>query len=367
MEVRVRNVPSHSTEASLKKFLIPTFRKLSIWSVHCQKPRDKTFASLTFLHVADAEKFLLHHGQAPRAPKSKQAAKSYAIQTKRSQSNPNNLRFLGTPIYCEKSHHDANTHALRVLAKEEKDRLSKVTTLAVADQKPKILPITFDCVTLTCGNWNYLNSTLVYEHQLSWKFSGTARFGEHGMILLSDAGLRVDLRYHATECITVEDGVRPTLFFSMREPPRFFQRVQADAIVDLMAQLGIQATMKPSQRKSGPDRHRLPNLGGEHEQLAGSCLVYCVMLRADTQVTGAVYGSSVGDRVHSLRQVAGIPKIIQRHVDVILPRENFSVGFIRLIDSLSRRAPELPFVLKFQIQKLVQVYYFCHFVKFSKS
>lgn len=68
MEVHVRNVPPQGTENGFKKFLKPHFQKLSIRAVNCQKQRDKRFASLTFLHIADGQRFLAHHGQAKLPP-----------------------------------------------------------------------------------------------------------------------------------------------------------------------------------------------------------------------------------------------------------------------------------------------------------
>lgn len=67
MEVHVRNVPEQSTENGFKKFMKEHFEKLSIRAVNCQKRPDKRFASLTFLHLSDAQRFLAQHGQAKLA------------------------------------------------------------------------------------------------------------------------------------------------------------------------------------------------------------------------------------------------------------------------------------------------------------
>jgi RNA recognition motif-containing protein len=68
MEVFVKNVPPQATENGFKKFMKTHFEKLSIRAVNCQKPRDRHFASLTFLYLADAERFLNQHGQAKLPP-----------------------------------------------------------------------------------------------------------------------------------------------------------------------------------------------------------------------------------------------------------------------------------------------------------
>src|SRR5215469_3932648 len=139
MEVHVRNVPPQSTEKALKKSLKPVFAKLSIRAVNCQKQRDKPFASLTFLHVAEGENFLHHHGQ----------VRAFARgRPMRMSVNSVNLKFLGQPIYCERSTRDPNPYLLRVLKKEDKDRQSQPIAPSTIDHgKAEILPVEFECLT----------------------------------------------------------------------------------------------------------------------------------------------------------------------------------------------------------------------------
>lgn len=343
MEVHVRNVPQQSTENILRNFLKPYFATLSIQSVHCQKPQGKNWASLTFLHLQDAEKFLSHHGQAPRAPQTRQQTRNF--------TNAINLRFLGMPIYCEKSRREANPYLLRCLAKEEKERDSKPLN-SLVNQKPKVLPVTFACRAVACGVWSYVDSNLVFEPQIKWAFHGTAKFGEHSIIMTSETGLRIDFRYLSILCITTEDSsgpAGPVLNFSMCEPPRFYQKIQQDVLIDLMSQLGLHNWRTPL-KKAGPDRHRLPSFGDGHQQIAGSCLVYRVTLQS-TQHYGM---DSVGDRIRSLLHAPEVPKIFYRRVYVHEPRHFFVTTFSSLIKELSNPTSDIPFVVKFQVQKLAQ-------------
>jgi len=62
MEIHVRNVSAQATENGFKKFMKPHLTRLSILDAHCGKQRDRPFASVTFLNVADGQKFLQHHG-----------------------------------------------------------------------------------------------------------------------------------------------------------------------------------------------------------------------------------------------------------------------------------------------------------------
>ncbi|KAN0121734.1 RdRP domain containing protein [Hyaloscypha variabilis] len=343
MEVFVRNVPQRSTENAFRKFLKPHLDKLSIRCAHCQKPQGKSFAIVTFLYVSDAEKFLQHHGQTLAAP---------GRRPTRLSITSINLRFLGQPVYFQKSKNDVNPYLVRVLDKEEKDRQMKITTIATIDhpKPPQILPVFFDCSSISCGTWNYVDSNLVFEPQLIWSFKGHLKFGEQSMILNSETGIRVDFRYFGVVDITAEDGLEPSIIFSMYEPPHFFQRI-SDPLVDLMAQLGLQ----PQQlevRKNGPQRHRLPCLDDGHKPIAGSCLVYRVLLKHDLSEQAG--GSDISSRIQSLKIVPTMPRMIFRRTKVRQPQETFAEAFQRLYTNLSSIESGFPFVLAFQIQKLAQ-------------
>jgi hypothetical protein len=160
MEVHDRHVPERSTENAFWKFLKPYLDKLSIRCVHCQKPRGKTHATSTFLYIPDAEKFLRHCGQSQAAP---------GRRPTRSSITCFNLRFLGQPVYFQKSKKDANPYLARVLTKEEKDRQIKITNRVTIDySKPsQIFSVFFDCSSISCGVWNYIGASLDFEPQLT--------------------------------------------------------------------------------------------------------------------------------------------------------------------------------------------------------
>ncbi|KAK0108656.1 hypothetical protein ONS95_003448 [Cadophora gregata] len=345
MDVHIRNVPQQSTENSLRNFLKPFLLALSIRSVYCNKPKDKKFAFLTFLHLNDAETFLQNYGQTKNQTQ-------YA-GSQRSQPRPKvtsvNLRFLGQPIYCQKSNNEANPYLLRVLAKEEKDRQTRVTTMTTIDHyKPQLLPIVFQCTSVSCGVWSYSRSNLYFEPQQSWHSPGVLTFGEHSTILTLDSGIRIDFLHFATLSISAEEGSIPSFIFSMREAPRFFQKILSDPLADLMAQLGIRSEEIPAQnRRGGPERHRLPYLDDMHQKTAGSCFVYRVELQP------VPFGrDDVTERMQSLRVAPGLPRVIHRRTDVIRPRQTFAEGVQVLQTILSSSTTTIPFPLAFQILKL---------------
>jgi len=183
MELHLRNVPAQSTENALRNFLKPYFQKLSIQNFHCQKQRDKSYAQLTFLNIDHARLFLEHHGHVKDPRNARRSLKA--------SRNGANLVFLGQIIYCERSNRDANPYFLRVLAKEQLERRS-LALVPSSHAKPKILPISFQCSSLSCGAWAYSDTELVFSPQVEWIVGGTAKFGERVMMLTLDDGRRVD-------------------------------------------------------------------------------------------------------------------------------------------------------------------------------
>jgi hypothetical protein len=95
----------------------------------------------------------------------------------------------------------------------------------------------------------------------------------------------------------------------------------------------------------GPNRERLPGLNGDHQKIAGSCLVYRLLLTNSRELD---------HRIRALGQTRGMPPIIRRHIKVRQPKESYTVQFRRLRQLWSPTATDLPFPITFQLQKLAQ-------------
>jgi len=185
MEVHVRHVPQQATENGFKNFMKPHFAKLGIRAVNCQKARDKPFASLTFLHLNDAQRFLAAHGQARLPPgeqimiEYKRALLTFTTGTRHRRQpskTATNLNFRGQTIYCERSNRDPNPYLLRTLEKEQKDRHAKSVVAASAVETPDVLPIEFECSSVSCGVWSYSDSDLVFAPQQEVRMVDLHRF-----------------------------------------------------------------------------------------------------------------------------------------------------------------------------------------------
>jgi hypothetical protein len=329
MELHLRNVPAQATENALRNFLTPCFQKLSIQNVHTQKQRDKAYAQLTFLNIDEARRFLEHHGHVKDSRNTRRSIKI--------SRNGVNLMFLGKIIYCERSNRDANPFLLRVLAKEKHERIS-LASVPYSHTKPKILPVSFQCSSLSCGAWAYMDSELVFSPQLEWKVGGAARFGERVVILTLDDGQRVDFRYTSALEVVTEDGHSPSLIFSMHEPPRFFENIIEDPVVALFAKLGLNDNLLQKQgqsqpRKFGPTRHRLPYLDEKHKPIARSCLVYRIALnRSQFSEHGLI--SDVSEEMNRLRQAArGMPSLLMsdRQTDILPYPESYAHGSVLVL------------------------------------
>lgn len=338
MEVQVRNVPRQATWKVLDNFMKPHLQALSIKSVHWTKHNGRTNAILTFLHAKDGERFLFQHGQV-------------RFKDNKTTRIRQLLRFLGQPVYFEKSINTPDDVILRGLAKEDKDRQIVVRGPdghgRAAKNTIKFEPVIFNTNSVSCGTWTYIQGELVFVPQAMWEVRGVATFGQRSMILTLESGKRIDFRYNSVlEVITQESP--GSLIMSMTEIPRFFEKIDAP-LEDLMQQLRLPGqSFQQNNRRNGPDRHRLPCLDTNHEPIAGHCLVYRIVMPY------LVTGGSYIDRFRDLVRVSHLPPITQRYVRVRYPTETYSAGFKRLQTELSSIGPVLPFRVAFQVQKLAQ-------------
>jgi hypothetical protein len=177
MEVHVRNVPAQVTERGFRSFMKPHLQRLLIQHTHCQKQRDRTFASITFLNATDGQKFLAHHGQSKRLPNRPPVRLSNAFVI---------LNFQSNPIYFEISNRKPDEYLVRVLQNEKKQKLIKdvaIHTRTESVMKDNTLPVTFECLSFSIGVWSYTtnSSNLLYNPQLRWDVLGSARLGNQTM------------------------------------------------------------------------------------------------------------------------------------------------------------------------------------------
>ncbi len=301
----------------MTNFFQPILSKLSIENWHCQKRKMKPFATLTFLSSNDGQRFLTLYG------------------------GRKNLIFQGTLLFCSLSNKPADSLALKSLEMDAKNRQTRTTEPA----KDHTVP-TLDCSSVSCGLWEYIDSTLVFTSYLNWKVRGTVKFGAKVAVIRMDTGQRIDIPYSTTLAITTEGLPRPAMTITLTEAPHFFQSAD-EADNTLKMDVNDWSRMFHTNLKISPQRtrrERLPGLSGDHEKIAGSCLAYRIGL----------VNSTFGEQMKALSHARGIPPTIRRHIDIHTPKERYGAEMSRLLQAFATSYAGLPFDVKYQVQKLAQ-------------
>jgi hypothetical protein len=337
MEVFIRGVPKRETEKSLNDFFKTVLSSLQIEDWTCQKIAQKTWAKLIFLNPKDGLRFLGLHGQTK-------------IVSGRHIPSPGsiNLIFKGTPLYCSLSDR-IDKFALRSLEMDKETRAEHKLTPTKSDGARSGKDYrTLLCTSISCGLWDYVESEPAFKPYLTLTESATVTFNAKYIVFKMQTSQRLDISYYSIEAVAWEGLPVPAITFTLREAPRFFQT--HDPIV--AAQPNDFASMMESlfgdldrSTRNGPDSNRLPGLNGDHQIIAGSCLVYQLLLTRR---------SELDDQIKAFGQTRGMPPMIRRHINVHEPREKYAVEFGRLLQLLSPTATTLPFAIKFQLQKLAQ-------------
>ncbi|EKD15408.1 uncharacterized protein L3040_001776 [Drepanopeziza brunnea f. sp. 'multigermtubi'] len=328
MEIFIRDVPGQVTENGMRRQLQPYIDKLSIKTYHCRKQIQKRFATVTFLHVQEGQSFLKAYGGQFKAPNF--------------SGEQQQLRILGTPVYCTISAKKVNQLLLKSLAKEEKDRLT-------LDEKPATKARTisgttrsFSFSSVSCGVWGYEGSKLCFIPYFSHNHhgEGVAKFGTRSVVLTLESGERLDFLYASTKSITTENVPKPSITFTLWEAPRIYQSTSNDPIPQLVAKMGQMSFGAPKSNQ----RSRVSALGKAHVQTVISCFVYRIALTAEPE--------ELRKPLLNLQRAPGIPPIIHQQVEVHPPETSFSVQLKRLDEILSDTR-NIPWILAFQLRGLV--------------
>ncbi|KAJ9606772.1 hypothetical protein H2200_008781 [Cladophialophora chaetospira] len=322
MEVFVRNVPLRATESDFSKFMRPILSNLNIHDWQCQKRKQKTFASLTFLDAKDAERFLALYGQAGFTGLSLAAKKA-------------TLMYLGVPLLFSLSKKQPDSLALKCLEMEKKSRLAakQSATTSSSDDQMKNESNSLKVVSFACGLWAFRDSRPVFRPCFTHAFRGTIKFGSRMATASFETGVRLDFWFSTVIEINLESLPHPAITMTLIQAPNFLR------------------TTSVTGNKT--NWTRISCLDGMHETIAGTCLVYRFRL----------YPVSIDDQRTALGRAHGVPRPTRHPVEVASPTRSYSVEtntFMQGMEAQSRtRHPAaLPFTVKFQLQKLVQNAYF---------
>ena len=339
MEVIVRNLHDQATEKQVDNYFSDVLGKLGIKTYSCQKLRSRGTATITILDLNKGRQFLKMHGQTVPGPK------GYA-------SVPGKLIHMGRPINCSISNKTPDKFHLLNLKKEESDRY------ASQPKKPKIVEgrgnenlrpgrrsrRAFDIGSLMCGQWTYVNNDLTFVVHSQERKKGTIFFGPRGLFIIfmsqgpTSPVQQVDIPYSSIQSMTLGSATNPTITLSLLEAPRLFEKLDDNMLQNTFLRLALSKERRLHTRK------RITALSGEHETVASSCLCYRIMLSSTADIAG----------VRALRHVPAIPDSISWDTSTIM-RTSFAAQMSALHSAMSGlRYGNLPFELKFQMQKLAQ-------------
>lgn len=346
MEVIVRNLPDQITEKQVNTYFRNVLDKHTIKTYHIQKLRNRGWATIAILDVGKARQFLNAHGQTEPG-------------TKGFRSVRQKLYHMGRPINCSQSNKLPDKFLLMALKKEESDRYA-----AAQSRKPVIVPgkgfkspivkdfgRAFNIIDLNCGQWSYVRSDLVFATYSRDARAGRIIFGDRALMIklwqnTQDLTLhQIEIPYSSVQSFTLGPKSKPTMTLSLSEAPKFYESLSkktadsnGDNLTDMLQNMTVRRSSQMFTRK------RISALSPLHETVVASCLCYRVLLLDPEDLKG----------VQALKGLPAIPGSITLRTSTKKP-EPFTAQMTRLNTALAGvYYGNLPFEVKFQMQKLAQ-------------
>ena len=346
MEVFVRNLPDQATEKQINGFFCKVLETLGIKTYHCQKLKRRGLATITILDVGKARNFLRLYGRADTV-------------TRSMVSFQQRLQFMGKFINCSQSRNAPDHYLLLTLKKEESDRY------AAQSRKPKIVPArvngpgnkadegrAFDILTIDCGQWTYRRDELVFATYHQEQRYGRIIFGDRILLInlwsqtQDSLAHQVEIPYNSIQSFTIGPKSEPSITFSLSEAPKFYRKLVSEEANTEGSELENSLnSMILENRKQTFTRSRTTALSTSHGSIVSSCLCYRVKLRNAKDVDG----------LRGLKKYPAIPDSISWNTSAVREEDPFTAQMTKLKSLLaSKKYGEMPFEVKFQLQKLAQ-------------
>ncbi|KAJ4152966.1 hypothetical protein LMH87_009481 [Akanthomyces muscarius] len=348
MEVFLRGVPKDLSDDSLRHELTPLMRRLGVEDWSCDKPKKKTQAWLTFLRAEDGAAFLARYGKviAPSQPRSVAEAAAAADAAAgiikppgfpRRGSEISRLCILQADVYAEKSAKEADHLILNHLNLQKDERESS----APASKAAKTTTVTTVCRINSIASGKMIFSeaaegdaakSLAFSRQTECTTAAQSQFKRKSCILTTVTGNQMHISYATVEDCVFDFGDR-SFTMILNESPRFYARNTVDP--DLRTQWS-----------------RQPVLSGwpELNKYVAHCLVYRFQLPADEDVARLFAAikehHDVSVSRHTLRVEREEGKASEGYLECMQE-------FMRKIRNLANNPLLLPFVLLFQVHKMV--------------
>lgn len=241
----MQNVPTHLTETILQSQLLPYLQWLSIETWSCQKPKNKNFANLTFLHIQDANVFLRNYGNARK------------------------LQISGNFVRCRVSNRGPpDPFLLKSLHKTAVERQSQKQR-----PPPPEVKVFFPIMALSCGSYDYsADGRLMYAPEVDWTTSGgEAKFAKFAVIVTFNSPVgrkRIEIPYRIVDNMVISSAAC-TLTLTLWESPRFFH-IEDPSLSDMLGNLSLKNA--PRTQKLRLDH--LSDGTRDHHEVVGQVSVY---------------------------------------------------------------------------------------------
>lgn len=350
MEIVARNLHEQATEQQVEAFFRETLARLDIHTFHCHRPKGR-LAILTIHDLQKAHKFLALHGQTTPG-----AAGFRTVKQK--------LFRMEKPVNCSVSNKQPDPLLLLSLKKEESDRY------AAKSRKPKIVPgkldanqsmpaerrRAFDISSFKCGQWTYVRTDLKFATYYREKTHGRIVFGQRTLLVTigqqsqGSKVYQVEIPYNTIQSFTVGPKLEPSLTFTLSEAPKFYEKLGAESDPNNLQQKLLEQMLQSmtigqrSQQSQHFKRKRLTAISQSHEIVVSSCLCYRLRLsNADDIVS-----------IQNLKHVSAIPASISWTTSTVhkTPFPNQMGALKSALNGV--QYGNMPFELKFQMQKLAQ-------------
>ncbi|KUI62533.1 RNA-dependent RNA polymerase 1 [Cytospora mali] len=346
MEVHTLGWPEHLSEDALKKQLEPVMAKLKIpsQSFACNKPRNKNWANITFLHAVNGQSFLNKHGEESIA----KPVMGYG-GTNRPQRKAR-LQMFGVDIFCCLSKEPGGRNApakkpdpiiLKGLRHATEQRANPTYRV-----QPEGKPEVFDLNSLSCGHTAFIGEELVYLPEVEFQDVGIAKFTKRTLLikLQSKRVIKIPLE----TVVGIVYSFQQTLTLILTEQPSFFEEI--DEMELLLRQLQIGGY----SRQIEPTRTRLCSLDDQHSKVIGQCLVYQLQVSGGHDLQRGIWSLKDHDMLPFIRY----DLMTQRTAPLQLGYSRHAMDALMLELFAYTQGNHLPFGILFQLQALAWNAYF---------
>ncbi|OQO01530.1 hypothetical protein B0A48_12565 [Cryoendolithus antarcticus] len=335
MDVFVRNVPANVSVRQLKAVFAAPLADCGIHDYHCEPFRNHPLAKITLLDSAAGDRFLSQYGVPPRSPANARPRRS--------------INCGGRTLRCERSKDDPSDWSLKALRHEAAERAAEALARPVANRgEQQSQRRRFEVTGVHCGTWDYDGIDLVFTSEAAHRQAGTIYFGSReAVILFGRAGsdqLRIDFDYWACENVVLGGDHTPSVTFTLRQSPKFYQVGGAD-----MLAAGLESLMlgRAAARQPTPTKKRLLGFPNDPHTVTGTCKVYRINV------------ASSDDLGHIRRLVQRTPKMptnIAKPTRMVFPAQPRHVITRKLQNDITdvKLYGALSFHVRYQLDRLAR-------------